>query len=276
MIGDVQGCMPSLQALLDTLDFSPSRDTAYLLGDLVNRGPDSLGVLRWAANAGTSAPCLLGNHDLNLLAVAHGLRKPGRKDTLGEILAAPDRGTLLDWLQQLPLARQAHGWLMVHAGVLPKWSVEDALALNDEFQSAMVGPDLTRFLSVMYGNTPDQWDNSLQGMDRLRLIVNAFTRLRLCDADGRMEFDTKDDVTAAPPGFMPWFDAPGRKSAGHPIAFGHWSTLRNVQRDDVLPLDTGCVWGGCLSAARLQPVGAGDASATVEVISVRCPQAQVP
>ena len=276
MIGDVQGCMPSLQTLLDTLDFSPSRDTAYLLGDLVNRGPDSLAVLRWATNAGTSAPCILGNHDLNLLAVAHGLRKPSRKDTLGPILAAADRELLLDWLRHQPLARFAHGWLMVHAGVLPQWTVEMALELNDEFQSAMASPDLTSFLTVMYGDAPDQWDDNLEGMDRLRTIVNAFTRLRLCDADGRMEFDTKDDAAAAPPGFMPWFDAPNRQTAGHPIAFGHWSTLRNVQRDDVLPLDTGCVWGGCLSAARLQPVAAGDCSATVEVISVPCPQAQVP
>lgn len=276
MIGDVQGCMPSLQHLLDTIDFSPSRDTVYLLGDLVNRGPDSLGVLRWAYEAGTSALCIQGNHDLNLLAVAHGLRKPHRKDTLDAILAAPDRHTLLAWLRVQPLARHAHGWLMIHAGVLPQWTVDTTLALNAEFEAAMTSPDFTAFLGVMYGNTPDAWHDDLQGADRLRVVVNALTRLRLCDAHGRMEFDTKDDATAAPPGFMPWFDVPDRQTAGHPIAFGHWSTLRNVSRADVLPLDSGCVWGGQLSAARLQPIGPADSTATVEVISVPCPQAQVP
>lgn len=276
MIGDVQGCMPSLQHLLDTLDFSPSRDTVYLLGDLVNRGPDSLGVLRWAYQAGSSAQCIQGNHDLNLLAVAHSIRKPHRKDTLDAILAAPDRHTLLDWLRVQPLARCAHGWLMVHAGVLPQWTVDTTLALNAEFEAAMASPDFTAFLRIMYGNTPDTWHDDLQGADRLRVVVNALTRLRLCDAQGRMEFDTKDDATAAPPGFMPWFDLPGRLTAGHPIAFGHWSTLRNVSRADVLPLDSGCVWGGQLSAARLQPIAQSDSTATVEVISVPCPQAQVP
>jgi len=276
MIGDVQGCMPSLQRLLDTLDFSASRDTVYLLGDLVNRGPDSLGVLRWAHQAGTSALCIQGNHDLNLLAVAHGLRKPHRKDTLDEILSAPDRDTLLNWLRLQPLARHAHGWLMVHAGVLPQWTVDTTLALNAEFESAMASPDFTAFLGVMYGNTPNVWNDNLFGADRLRVVVNALTRLRLCDANGRMEFETKDDATAAPPGFMPWFDVPDRQTAGHPIAFGHWSTLRNTHRDDVLPLDSGCVWGGHLSAARLQPIGPTDSTATVDVISVPCPQAQKP
>ena len=276
MIGDVQGCMPSLQHLLDTLDFSASRDTVYLLGDLVNRGPDSLGVLRWAYEAGTSALCIQGNHDLNLLAVAHGLRKPHRKDTLDGILSAPDRQALLTWLRLQPLARRAHGWLMVHAGVLPQWTVDTTLALNTEFESAMASPDFVDFLTVMYGNTPDHWQDDLRGADRLRVVVNALTRLRLCDQHGHMEFDTKDDAAAAPPGFMPWFDVPGRLTAGQPIAFGHWSTLRNIQRDDVLPLDSGCVWGGQLSAARLQAIGPADSTASVEVISVPCPQAQAP
>lgn len=276
MIGDVQGCNASLQQLLQTLDFSPSRDTAYLLGDLVNRGPDSLGVLRWAMAAGSSARCILGNHDLHLLGVAQGVRKPGKKDTLAPVLNAPDAPTLRHWLRQQPLARLEHGWLMVHAGVLPQWTAEKTIVLAQELSSAIGGFDHENFFQVMYGNQPDQWSDALQGHDRLRVVLNALTRLRFCTAEGRMEFDSKDDIGSQPPGYMPWFDVPGRQTAQHPVAFGHWSTLQGLQRPHLLALDTGCVWGGCLTAARLEPAAQGSAPAVLALESVPCPRAQTP
>lgn len=271
LIGDVQGCDEALGRLLDTLDFSPSRDTAYLLGDLVNRGPASLAVLRRLIALDGSVHGLLGNHDLHLLAVAHGVRKPHRSDTLDDILAAPDRDALLHWLRQRPLALQTEGWLLVHAGVLPQWDEAQTLALAHEFEAELRGPDWGVLMHNLYGNTPDRWDDSLRGYDRLRVIVNALTRLRFCTADGVMEFATKDGSAAAPEGHRAWFDVPGRRTEGVPIAFGHWSTLRATDRTDALALDTGCVWGGCLTAARL-----GDAPGMFERISVPCPQAQRP
>lgn len=270
LIGDVQGCDDALGRLLDEIEYSPSRDTLVLLGDLVNRGPQSLAVLRRMRSLEGSAHCLLGNHDLHLLAVAHGVRRPHRNDTLEEILAAPDRQQLLDWLRARPMALQMQGWLMVHAGVLPQWDTERTLALAHELECALRGPDWGVFLHNMYGNRPDRWSEQLQGIDRLRVIVNALTRLRFCSAEGVMEFETKDSAASAPEGFMPWFEVPARRSAGAHIAFGHWSTLGNVHRTDVLALDTGCVWGGCLTAARIAHGGA------VERISVRCAQAQSP
>ena len=271
MIGDIQGCDEALGRLLDKLDFSPSRDTVYLLGDLVNRGPDSLGVLRRLMALGTSAQCLLGNHDLHLLAVAHGVRKPHRSDTLNGILDAPDRSVLLDWVRTRSMAIEAHGWLMVHAGVLPAWDKATTLALAQEVEAVLSGPDWGVFLHNMYGNQPDAWHESLRGTERLRVIVNALTRLRFCSADGVMEFDTKDSAAAAPEGFMPWFDVPDRKTLDTPIAFGHWSTLKNAANGQrTVALDTGCVWGGCLTAARLTEGG------RTELMQVQCPQAQRP
>jgi len=273
MMGDVQGCSEPLHRLLASVDFSPSRDTLYLLGDLVNRGPDSLGVLRWAQAQGDSVRAVLGNHDLHLLATAAGVRKPSRKDTLADVLAAPDSPALLTWLRQQPLARLEHGWLMVHAGVLPQWTAKECIALS---RQAVNDSDhfSFNFLQHMYGNEPCQWDPELTGNDRLRVIVNAFTRLRFCDAHGVMEFDTKEAADQAPLGYMPWFVAPNRATTGQPIAFGHWSTLGEVDRPDVLPLDTGCVWGGRLTMAR---IGNGPAATNhIELIAVSCPQAQKP
>jgi bis(5'-nucleosyl)-tetraphosphatase (symmetrical) len=271
MIGDVQGCDEALARLLAKIDFSPSRDTIFLLGDLVNRGPQSLAVLRRLMALESSAQCLLGNHDLHLLATAHGVRKPHRNDTVGEILNAPDRESLLDWLRRRPMALFEHGWLMVHAGVLPQWDLAQTLALAAELQAVLRSPDWTRFLKEMYGDQPDFWSDGLRGSERLRVIVNALTRLRFCSGQGVMEFATKDDADAAPAGFMPWFDVPGRRTSGVPVAFGHWSTLGTVKRDGVLPLDTGCVWGGCLTAARIT-----DRAGSVERIEVRCPQERRP
>lgn len=272
MIGDVQGCDDALERLLAHIGFSPSRDTAYLLGDLVNRGSGSLQVLQRVMTLEGAMRCVLGNHDLHLLAVTQGARAPHRSDTLQEVLAAPGLQRLIDWLRRQPLAMAEHGWLMVHAGVLPQWSAGDALRLAGEVQAVLSAPDWAGFMQQMYGNQPDHWDEQLQGAQRLRVVVNALTRLRFCDAQGRMDFDTKEGAGAAPPGFMPWFDVPGRLSAGTPVACGHWSTLGLLQRADVLALDTGCVWGGCLSAARLAP-GTGQA---LEVLQVRCEQAQAP
>ncbi|MEZ5662973.1 MAG: symmetrical bis(5'-nucleosyl)-tetraphosphatase [Burkholderiaceae bacterium] len=271
LIGDVQGCDDALGRLLEHVGFSASRDTLYLLGDLVNRGPASLQVLRRLMALGTSAHCLLGNHDLHLLATAHGVRKPHRKDTLDDILDAPDADALLDWVRTRPLAMTARGWLLVHAGMLPSWDVAQTLALAGEVERELRGPGWSAFLHSMYGNNPDRWNDDLRGHDRLRVIVNAFTRLRFCSAEGVMEFETKDSASAAPPGFMPWFDVPGRRTADVPVAFGHWSTLRTHPRPLLLPLDTGCVWGGCLTAARL-----GDTPGKAELLSVKCPQAQRP
>lgn len=269
LIGDLQGCCEPLERLLAEIAFSPSRDHLYLLGDLVNRGPGSLRVLERLAGLEAAATCLLGNHDLHLLAVAHGLRRVHRSDTLAPILESDRRVHWIDWLRHQKLAHQAHGWLMVHAGVLPQWTAAQTLACAAEVEALLRGPDLPAFLAVMYGNTPDRWDDALQGADRWRLIVNALTRLRFCDAQGRMDFTVKDGADAAPDGLTPWFDAPGRRTTGVPIAFGHWSTLGLLQRDDLLALDTGCVWGGRLTAARLDATGP-------ELISVPCPQAQVP
>lgn len=270
LIGDVQGCDEALERLLQHIGFSASRDTVYLLGDLVNRGPDSAGVLRRLMALGGSARCLLGNHDLHALAVAAGLRKSSRMDTLQGLLQAPERDTLLTWLRQQDLALHAHGVLMVHAGVLPQWSVTDTLARAAELQAVLRGPNWADFLAQMYGNEPARWDEGLQGLARLRVIVNALTRLRFCTADGTMEFDTKEGADGAPAGFMPWFDVPGRRTAGHVVAFGHWSTLGWLDRPDVLALDSGCVWGGCLTALRLSVDGRH------ERLQVRCPQTQVP
>lgn len=273
LIGDVQGCDAALGRLLDETGFSPSRDRLVALGDLVNRGPDSLAVLRRLMALGGSATCLLGNHDLHLLAVAQGVRQPHRSDTLHGILQAPDRDALIDWLRQRPLAWRERGVLMVHAGVLPAWTAERTLQLAAEVQAVLRGADWGVFLHQMYGNEPAQWHDGLQGAARLRVIVNALTRLRLCTADGRMDFATKDSQGAAgaPAGYMPWFDVPGRSTAADVVAFGHWSTLGWVDRPDVISLDTGCVWGGALSALRL-----GENGQARTLIQVRCPQAQAP
>jgi len=271
LIGDVQGCCGALETLLQRLDFSPSRDRLYLLGDLVNRGPSSLLTLRLLLKLGDAATCLLGNHDLHLLALAHGVRPAHKHDSLAPILQAEDRPALLDWLRHRHMACAAHGWLMVHAGVVPQWDEAQTLALASEVQSVLRGPDLPAFLHEMYGNKPDQWSEDLSGTSRLRFVINTLTRLRFCTAEGRLDFETKDNAASAPAGLMPWFDVPGRRSAGSRIAFGHWSTLGLVRRDDLLALDTGCVWGGELSAALVE-----DDGRVREVVQVKCEQARKP
>ena len=269
-LGDFQGCDAPLGRLLDEVDFSPSRDTLYVLGDLVNRGPASEQVLRRLMAMGDAAQCVLGNHDLHLLAVAAGAGRLKPKDTLEGILQAANRPALLDWLRHQRMAIWEHGVLSVHAGVLPSWSLAQTLSLASEVEAVLRGPDLKDFLLQMYGNSPAAWRDDLTGIDRLRVVVNALTRLRFCTADGHMEFAAKEGAEAAPAGFMPWFDVPDRQTANVTVAFGHWSTLGLLQRQNVWAMDTGCVWGGCLSAMRLSDDGQH------ELIQVNCEQAQRP
>jgi len=279
LVGDIQGCDSALQRLLDKIAFSPSRDTLYLLGDLVNRGPDSAGVLRRLMAFGGAAQSLLGNHDLHLLALAYGVRRPHRNDTLDRILNAPDRAAMLEWLRAQSMAIlttiQQRPLLMVHAGVLPGWTAAETLALAQEVQTVLRGVELADFLRSMYGDQPRRWDDSLRGADRLRVIVNALTRLRFCSAEGAMEFGTKDGADAAPPGYLPWFEVPQRRTASVTVAFGHWSTLGWLDRPDVIAMDTGCVWGGCLSALRLGDAQPASALAQ-ELIQVKCTATQTP
>mgnify|MGYP001248387881 CR=1 FL=1 len=271
LIGDVQGCDAALQQLLEKIGFSASRDHLFLLGDLVNRGPDSAAVLRRAMGIGGAATSLLGNHDLSLLAVAHGQRPPHRNDTLDEVLLAGDREALLEWLRCQRMAVHAHGLLMVHGGVLPQWDVGQTLALAREVETVLGGRELVDFLAQMYGNHPDRWDDGLAGADRLRVIVNALTRLRFCTPEGVMDLRASGRPDHPPAGMLPWFDVPGRRTAEATIAFGHWSTLGHLRRRDIIAMDTGCVWGGCLSALRLDPQGGAH-----ELIQVECEQLQVP
>lgn len=269
LIGDLQGCDDAFERLLAEMGFSPSRDRLTLLGDLVNRGPRSLAVLRRVRALGAAAEALLGNHDLHLLAVAHGVRPAHASDTLREILDAPDRDAWIDWLRQRPLALRREGWLCVHAGVSPAWDGAQTLALAAEVEQMLRGPDLGAFLPLMYGNEPARWSDTLQGAERWRHVINVLTRIRFCHADGRLDFKTKEGQDDAPPGLVPWFAFPQRASAGTPIAFGHWSTLGLIQRPDLLALDTGCVWGGTLSAARVD-------GGRREVIQVACTAAANP
>jgi len=269
LIGDVQGCNDALGHLMEKLQFSPSRDTMFLLGDLVNRGPDSLGVLRRVMALGSSAQCLLGNHDLHLLAMHLGLHplKPG--DTVQDILQAPDRDALMHWLRHQSMALLQGDTLMVHAGVLPQWTVSQTLQLAAEVEGVLRSNDWASFIAQMYGNQPARWYDELQGIERLRVVVNALTRLRFCTPEGDMEFAHHRGLEETPPGYLPWFDVPGRQTAQHTVAFGHWSALKPLQRADVLELDTGCVWGGCLSALQLHARGPGQH----QRVEVACVQA---
>jgi len=251
-IGDVQGCFRSLQRLLDEIAFEERRDKLWFVGDLVNRGPDSLATLRFVRGLGAGATVTLGNHDLHLLAVAEGLEKIRRDDTFEELLAAPDRDELLDWLRHCPLMHLEAGYAMVHAGLLPAWSVSRALALAAEVEAALQAASYRSFLAGMYGNQPSRWDESLTGFDRLRVTVNALTRLRLCTADGQMEFKHTGQPKTLPSGFMPWFEVPQRRSQDTPVIFGHWSALPALTRPNLFALDTGCVWRRRLTALRLE------------------------
>ncbi len=254
-IGDVQGCFDALRRLLDRLQFEPARDRLWFAGDLVNRGPDSLETLRFVRGLGSSAVTVLGNHDLNLLAVAQG-GKARRRDTLAGILTAPDRDELLHWLRQQPLLHESAdaAWLMLHAGLPPQWDIEQARVCAREVEAVLRGPDHAELLRNMYGDQPDRWDPALSGWPRLRFIVNCYTRLRYCTAEGRLAPEPKGAPGSQADGLLPWFIVPERKSVGRRILFGHWSTLGQVYwpEHQVWCLDTGCLWGGRLSALCLE------------------------
>lgn len=251
-IGDIQGCYTPFRRLLDKIDFDPARDRLWLVGDLVNRGPQSLAVLRFVKSLGTRAITVLGNHDLHLLVVAAGHVQPHRGDTLNAILRAADRDELLDWLRRQKMMHAAGRYAMVHAGLLPQWTIAGALSLAHEVERALRRADYSEFLRHMYGNKPNRWRNRLSGYDRLRVITNALTRLRLCTADGRMEFAHKGAPVDLPRGFKPWFDAPRRRNRGTTVIFGHWAALGLYVKSNVVCLDTGCVWGRRLTAYRLK------------------------
>jgi bis(5'-nucleosyl)-tetraphosphatase (symmetrical) len=267
LIGDIQGCCGALERLLQEVDFSPSRDHAYVLGDLVNRGPQSLATLRRLRDLGSAATCLLGNHDWHLLAAAHHVRPVHATDTIDDILLAPDREAWIEWVRGRRMAVHEHGWLMLHAGVVPQWDLAMTLQLGAEVEAHLRSPELVDFLHVMYGNEPAKWNDALHGADRLRLAVNVMTRIRYVSADGTLDFKTKDGTAPPPPGLYRWFEAPGRRTQGVPIAFGHWSTLGLTERPDLLGLDTGCVWGGQLTAVRID-------GGRREVFQVQCEAAQ--
>jgi bis(5'-nucleosyl)-tetraphosphatase (symmetrical) len=250
-IGDIQGCHAEFCELLDLVGFSVSADRLWLVGDMVNRGPASLEVLREVRSLGDAVVSVLGNHDLHLLTVAAGHRRPHRSDTLDAILGAPDRDELIDWLARRPLVAIEGDRLLVHAGLLPGWTPEAAHTLSREVEAKLASADRDRFLSVLYGDEPATWRDDLDGDDRLRAIVNAFTRLRFCTADGRMEFREKRDRGHTPPGFRPWFAHDHRRSAHALVVCGHWSTLDLELAPNVLMLDSGCVWGGPLTGVRL-------------------------
>jgi len=270
LVGDIQGCASALDRLLDEVAFSPSRDHLYVLGDLVNRGPGSLATLRRLRGLGAAASCVLGNHDWHLLAVAAGVRPRHRSDTLDDILDAPDREDWLAWVRTRRMAVFEQGWLMLHAGVVPQWDLATTLQLAAELEQNLRQRPPREFLAAMFGNEPARWSDSLDGDERLRFTLNTLTRIRFVAEDGTLEFQTKDGADAAPAGFRAWFDVPGRRTAGVPIAFGHWSSLGLVERKDLLCLDTGCVWGGRLTAARIDDDGER------EIFHVECAPAQGP
>ena len=250
VFGDLQGCRDPFQRLLR--EAAPTDDTPlWFAGDLINRGPESLRTLRDVIALGNRATVVLGNHDLNLLSVAAGLRKPKKGDTLDEILAARDADDLIDWVRHKPLAHFENGILMVHAGVLPQWDVTLTLELAHELERALRAPNWKETLASLYGNEPHRWEDSLTGADRLRVTYNALTRIRFCTAEGAMEFANNGGPDAAPPGYMPWFEVPGRRTENVTVVFGHWAALGLMVRDDVICLDSGCVWGNRLSAMQL-------------------------
>jgi bis(5'-nucleosyl)-tetraphosphatase (symmetrical) len=257
-IGDIQGCEPELHRLLDRIRFDPAADRLWFTGDLVNRGPGSLGVLRFVRSLGASAVVVLGNHDLHLLALAAGNQRHAHKSNLDEVLAAPDRDELLDWLRRRPLLHHdpAKGYMLIHAGLPPQWTLEDAIACARELEAVLQGPDWCDYLFAMYGAEPNRWDPALRGMERLRFITNCLTRVRYCTPDGTLALKEKSLPADCPPGLVPWFQCPGRRSRDTRIIFGHWSALGYWDQDNVWGIDSGCLWGGSLTALRVRRSGA--------------------
>ncbi|MBU3612777.1 symmetrical bis(5'-nucleosyl)-tetraphosphatase [Polynucleobacter sp. MG-27-Goln-C1] len=264
-VGDIQGCAPSLKALVKKL---PTQSKMIFLGDLVNRGPYSLGTLRYLKKLQEEKriECILGNHDLHLLAVDAGIRKTKGLDTVQPILDAPDRAELIEWLRHRPMALSNGKVLTVHAGVLPQWDLQQTIECAQEVEKVLRKKSYKDFLANMYGNTPNKWSNSLKGYERLRVITNALTRIRFCTPTGTMEFESKEGFEDGPKGYIPWFKTPKRKTQDSLIYFGHWSTLGLLQHGNVIGLDTGCVWGGKLTAMEIPE--SGKSSKGLEIIQV--------
>ncbi len=256
-IGDIQGCYHAFMALIARLNFNENDDKLWLVGDLINRGTGSLEVLRWCYQHDKNVKVVLGNHDLHALAVAHQLKREHKSDTLQALLHAPDRHALLMWLRNQPLMLvendcNNNSHVMVHAGLLPQWTINQARGYAQEVEAALQGKYYLDFLANMYGNLPNAWHENLTGMDRLRVITNAMTRMRVCTVTGEMDFNFKGELADVPAGYMAWFDAPYRQSQTLPIICGHWSALGLQQRNNVTSLDTGCLWGGQLTAICLE------------------------
>ena len=251
-IGDIQGCYQALMQLLERIQFNKTRDRLWLVGDLVNRGPQSLEVLRFVRDLGDRAVTVLGNHDLHLVMQSEGYGRANSEDTLAPILAAPDRGELMAWLRSCPLVHREDNHLMVHAGLLPGWTADQALALSEEVRTALLRPDYRDFLANMWGSLPVAWQDDLQGWDRLRVVVNATTRMRFCTLAGAMDFRSKGPPEHASEGSLPWFQLPHRAHADHTVVCGHWSALGLRLEHNLMALDSGCLWGGALTAVRLE------------------------
>lgn len=266
--GDLQGCLAPLRRLLAQLS-PPAETPLWFAGDLINRGPESLATLREIIGFGARAKVVLGNHDMHLLAVAAGIRRQKPDDTFGDILNAPDAPELLDWLRYRPFAHLENGVLMVHAGVLPQWDATLVLELADELQRALRAPNWRETLTALYEKGPNRWSPDLPRIDRLRVAYNAFTRVRFCTPDGEMEFSANGTLDNGPPGFVPWFEAPDRRTSDTTVVFGHWAALGLLLRDNVIGLDSGCVWGNRLTAIRLARDPAARTVAQVECADCR-------
>lgn len=254
-IGDIQGCLEPLQCLLKKISFDPHRDKLWLAGDIINRGPDSLATLRFLYSIRDSITLVLGNHDLHFIAVYYGLRKAGKNDTLDQLLIAPDRADLVYWLRQQKLVHHDSilGFTMVHAGIPPQWTLAEALARSREVEQVLQSNAPELLLENMYGNSPAVWSENLRATERLLVITNYFTRMRFCSATGEVELQTKENADAAPQGFAPWFSFSERKMCNEKIIFGHWAALEGrANTKNIYALDTGCVWGGALTALRLE------------------------
>ncbi len=266
-IGDIQACYDELRRLLDSLSFDPASDRLWLVGDLVDRGPASLETLRFVKALGDSAISVLGNHDLHLLATHAGVRRPDSNSSLHAVLNAPDCEELMDWLRFCPVLHHDPSMklTMVHAGVPPQWDFAAACRLANELQTTLRGDDYQQFLRHMYGNQPDTWAENLRGWDRLRVITNGFTRLRYCDSNGRMNMSIYAPPGTQPEGLIPWYQIPDRKSADMSIVFGHWAALGYRRQPGLIALDSGCVWGGRLTAVCLD-------REEKDAVSVTCPR----